>query len=365
MRVLHAPVNIGNQSWVLSRAERAIGLESDLVTNYQTWIGYKSDHVLGTYGQATALSMLRRLWWGCSAPFYYDVLHYNFGRSLLFWDDLPKWNAFPFADLKLAKRLGKRVVMTLQGCDARLAVKSNTRNVNTMCGPGKCSAYESCADTIDAERQRLIDIILPLCDRVFYMNPELGAYVPGATFMPYASVDIDGIVPMPPSERTRPIVVHAPSDPKIKGTDRILAALEALKPRFDFDLVLVKGKTHEEAMRIYRDADLVIDQILAGWYGGFSVEVMALGKPVVCAIRQSDLGVVDPAMRAEMPILNVDPEDLEHDLAAVFERRCEWARIGAAGRRYVERWHHPIRAARALERVYRNPAAPLDIRASE
>jgi len=35
MRVLHAPVNIGNQPWVLSRYERKLGVESDFHVNYK------------------------------------------------------------------------------------------------------------------------------------------------------------------------------------------------------------------------------------------------------------------------------------------------------------------------------------------
>ena len=41
--------------------------------------------------------------------------------------------------------------------------------------------------------------------------------------------------------------------------------------------------------RRYRDADIVVDQLLAGWYGGFAVEAMALGKPVIAYLRESDL----------------------------------------------------------------------------
>ena len=32
--------------------------------------------------------------------------------------------------------------------------------------------------------------VLPLVDRVFYLNPELGRYVPNGEFLPYASVDV-------------------------------------------------------------------------------------------------------------------------------------------------------------------------------
>lgn len=40
MKVLHAPVNVGNQPWILSRHERLLGIESDLVLNYNAQFVY-------------------------------------------------------------------------------------------------------------------------------------------------------------------------------------------------------------------------------------------------------------------------------------------------------------------------------------
>ena len=50
LRVLHGPVNVGNQPWHLSRAERALQNESDLVVNYGTWLQYPADRTLAPYG---------------------------------------------------------------------------------------------------------------------------------------------------------------------------------------------------------------------------------------------------------------------------------------------------------------------------
>lgn len=361
LRVLHTPVNVGNQPWTLSRAERRLGLESDLVTNYQTWIGYPADRVLSSVGDHSPSGLARRFAAGITSPFRYDVIHYYFGRSLLYWDDLPRLNMLPFADLHLARKLGRRIFMTLQGCDARQAVLSNERNAHTPCASGRCSVFEVCKSTYDARRRKMIDRILPVCDRAFYLNPELGHYIPGATFLPYANVDIDTVTPAGASINARPVIVHAPSDPRIKGTDSILAALDAIRTEHDFELVLVQGKTHDEAMQIYRQADLVIDQVLAGWYGGFAVEVMAMGKPVACYIRDEDLHFIPVRMRRELPLLRLDPADLVQNFRAIFAQRDAWRDVGARSRRYVERWHHPYSIARALQRLYLDPTATFDL----
>jgi hypothetical protein len=368
MRILHGPVKVGNQPWSLSRADRAAGAESDLVVNYGTWIGYPSDRSLSEYGRKNLRSAVRRAAFSLSAPFRYDVLHYYFGRSFMLWDDWGRvlgksavGDAVALADVRLAKALGKHCFMTLQGCDVRIAGDSNRLNAWTPCAEGRCNAYAQCLAAIDANRRKMISTLLPLMDGVFYLNPELGRWVPQGTFLPYANVDIHGIVPAPPADGRRLRIVHAPSDPAIKGTASIVAALEALSARFDFELVLVKGKPHSEAMEIYRSADLAIDQLFAGWYGGFAVELMAMGKPVAAYIREEDRDFVPARMWADLPILKIRPDHLEQDLAAILERARDLIETGARSRAFVERWHDPVRIATALGRVYRDPGALLEL----
>jgi len=357
MRVLHAPCNVGNQPWTLSRAERALGLKSELVINYGTKFEYPADRVLGQPGRREMNFQSARTTAAAGAPYDYDAFHYNFGRSLSVWDDMPDLSPEPFKDLKTAKKLGKTVVMTLQGCDVRLAAESNAANTHTPCNTGACPAYQICLDTLDDQRRQLITEILPLCDRVFYLNPELGHFVPNGEFLPYANVDINAIQPRKDRQvRKRPRIVHAPSQDGIKGTPRILKALESAAERHDFELVLVQNKTHAEAMELYRDADLAIDQALAGWYGGVAVELMAMGVPVMSYIRDEDLGFIDPEMKADLPILRLDPDHIDRDIDAAFARREEWNRIGEASRHFVEKWHNPATVAMWLKAVYADPA---------
>jgi glycosyltransferase involved in cell wall biosynthesis len=361
MRVLHAPTNIGNQPWTLSRTERKLGINSDVVCNYSTSFNFHADRVLSTYTDKSVRAKWTRLSCGLSAPFKYDVLHYYFGRSLLVWDDYaPKYQEghwIYFRDLKLAKRLGRRVIFTLQGCDVRMAGKSNAVNRITMCRPNGCTAYGTCIAQLDAARQHFIDNYLPMAERIFYLNPELHHFIPRGEFMPYGNVDIDVVMPAVSEPNSIPRILHAPSNDSIKGTPQIEAALRVLATHYKFEYVPVRGLQHVEAMKLYRSCDLVIDNILCGWYGGFSVEVMAMAKPVVCYIRDEDLAVLPAAMREQLPFLRVSEGTLVDDLARILERRREWPEIGRWSRSFVERWHDPKRISRALLAVYRNSDA--------
>jgi hypothetical protein len=363
MRVLHAPCNVGNQPWILSRAERALGVKSDLVVNYTTWLNYPADKVLSNRGKRDLFNNWGRIYAGFSAPFRYHVLHYYFGRSLLLWEDLGEGAGWPFLDLRWAAKLGRKIFFTLQGCDVRLAEESNRRNGVTMCRPGGCSLYSACLARLDNQRRKLIDEILPLADRVFFLNPELGHYVRIGQFLPYANVPVHEVEPVPPPSRKRPRILHAPSDDSIKGTPLIEAALEQLRQKHDFEYIPIRRVPHHEATRLYADCDLVIDQVLGGWYGGFAVELMAMGKPVVCYMRDEDLHFIPAAMRAQLPLLRVDPRTLADDLDRILRQREEWPKWGAAGREFVLSWHDPRQIAAAMVAAYRDPQSRFELKA--
>lgn len=361
MKVLHAPCNIGNQPWVLSRHERLLGVDSRLVVNYIAPPEEEADEIVSPLGWSSEQQMRNRLVTGLSAPLDYDVMHYYFGRTLMFWDDYEARNYLPFLDLEIARRLGRRIFFTLQGCDVRLAGESTVRNDFTPCKANACTLFDACISRVDDARRRFISGVLPSADRVFFLNPELGHFLGRGEFLPYSSFDIHAYEVMPPKPKGRPRIVHAPTNGSIKGTPAILAAVEALRGSYDFDFILIENMKHDQALREYQRADIVIDQVLAGWYGGFAVEAMAMGKPVMCYLREQDFHFVPAPMIAEMPIVNVRPDRVADDLAMVLERQDEWPDWSGRSRRYVERWHNPAAIAAAMVDVYRDVHAPFTL----
>jgi glycosyltransferase involved in cell wall biosynthesis len=361
MRVLHGPVNVGNQPYVLSRYERELGADSTLVVNYDTWLKYNADRSLGAPSDRSARTRFRRLRFGVTAPFRYDVLHYYVGRSFLCWDDYGDPNWLWFRDLRLARRLGRTVFMTLQGCDVRISRRGADFYSVTPCHLGQCASAPLCRATLDDRREDLVRQILPLVDRFFVLNPELARYAPGGEFLPYASVDVERLAPEWPTINGPIRIVHAPSDASIKGSARIIQAVERLKDDHEIEFVLVEGVPHEEALELYRSADLVVDQVLTGWYGGFAVEAMAMGKPVGCYIRDEDLDVLPPGMRDQLPLVRLHPDSLERDLEAAIAERESWREWGSQSREFVLRWHHPRKIAAAMIRAYEQPTVELEI----
>ena len=174
-------------------------------------------------------------------------------------------------------------------------------------------------------------------------------WVPEAEMIP-PGIDVSAIDPAPPSDRARPVILHAPSSRRRKGTEEVIAACEGL----DADLVLVEGLHHDEAFERYREADIVVDQLNAGWYGLFAIECMALGKPVVTFLHDEAVARTEKELGTRVPIVSATKETLRAQLeplvASASERQADRrrvARLRRAGARPRARRRPPARSLRS------------------
>jgi glycosyltransferase involved in cell wall biosynthesis len=176
---------------------------------------------------------------------------------------------------------------------------------------------------------------------------DAARWVPEAEVVP-PGIDLGGYTPAPPSDRARPVVVHAPSNREKKGTTDVIAACEQL----DVDLEIVEGLHHDEARRRYERADIVVDQLRAGWYGLFAIEAMALGKPVVSFLHEEAVRRTEEAVRLRVPIVRATAESLPAVLRPLVGSPPERRRLGAESRAYVEQVHDIERVADRLLDIY-------------
>jgi glycosyltransferase involved in cell wall biosynthesis len=367
LRVLHVPELVGGHPGQLAIAEREIGLRSRCVSFWRHPFGYPCDEVLSEarkHGPAMELKRLRLMW---RALREFDVVHFNFGTPLSPQplDGGPRsaalvrrlYNAYAslveFRDLPLLKLAGKAVFVTYQGDDARQGAFCREHfSVSPI--EEVDPAYYS--PESDARKQHGIRTFDRYADGIFALNPDLlHVLPPRARFLPYAHIDPRNWRPTrAAAASSRQLVVHAPSHRGVKGTRFVLDAVSRLRSEgVEFDFMLIEGMPNDEARRVYEKADVLVDQLLLGWYGGIAVEAMALGKPVVCYIREEDLRFLEPEMRAQLPVIRAEPVTIYDVLkGCLTTQRLRLAEIGARGRAYVERWHDPIAIARILRREY-------------
>jgi len=370
IRVLHCPQTVGGNSPTLARAEREIGVDSWAVAFQRSPFGYKPDEVLWTDVDNLLIRETKRwqLMWRALRDF--DIIHFNFGQSIMPHRILrtPKnrlrysiiWQAYrlyahllELRDLPLLKSAGKGIVVTYQGDDARqgdFCLANFEINHATEVEPGYYSAES------DAHKRRRISRFAEYADRIYALNPDLlNMLPPQAKFLPYSHVDLknwqllDGSKPGPV-----PVVLHAPSHRGGKGTRFVLDAISRLKAEgVALEFLLVEGVSQTEARRMYQRADILVDQLLTGWYGGVAVEMMALGKPVICYIRKDDLRFVPEQIRKDLPIINATPTTFYDVLREwITVRKHELPELGQRSRAYVETWHDPMKIAAKLKAEY-------------
>lgn len=362
--VLHCPTDVGGNPQSIARMERELGVDSISVVRRCNKFQYESDRYLSGPDDGFLRRELETWKFILLEAKKFDIVHYNFGqpfvtympRNIRTWPperavksclSQPYRALFEFADVAFFRRAGKGIVVTYQGDDARQGDYCLDNYEITIAKEVDEDYYNVRSD---AYKRRQIARFRRYADRIYALNPDLLNVLPLAEFIPYAHVYPPQLVPHYPAPRARPRIMHAPTHRKAKGTRYFLEATERLQREdVPFELELIENLPHEEALRRYREADLVVDQLLAGWYGGFAVEAMALGKPVVAYLRESDLHVVPREMRAELPVIDADPETIYDVLKEwLTVRRHALPERGYASRAYVERWHDARAIAQRL-----------------
>lgn len=356
LRILHTPNNVGGHPSQLSKSENNICLKSSCVTTSESRFQYTVDKTLAH--KFKPFFYLNRLWWAVWKIHSFDVIHYNFGCSLMslsmvedrsIFKKLIKnfLSRFELWDVAYAKIFGKRIVVTYQGDDARLG-RFCRDNFPVHFAHEVDSLYYT--DNSDKWKTQRISKFERYADLIFSLNPDLMHTLPIRTkFMPYASVDIQRwkFIGTRSGADFIPHVVHAPSHIDVKGTKYIEIAVNELKKEgLEFKFTLVSGMTNAEAKQVYETADILIDQILAGFYGGVAVEAMALGKPVISYLRTGDFKFLPPEMVTDMPIINASPETIKDVLRDWIGAKKNLLHLkGIESRRYVEKWHDPHKIA--------------------
>lgn len=303
----------------LAAAQRRLGHHAVSYSIVDHEFGFPSDVVEPRPVSRFGLAKLTRRLAG-----RFDVFHFYYGESIYG----PSLLDVPY----LAKK-NKKIFFWFCGCDLRdekVSLFEHEYSACLECFPKLCLA-----------RERATEMATRHATGIFVATPDLLEFAPGSVLLPQI-VDFDLIerVRMPRQERPeRPFrIVHAPSDRAIKGTRFVEAAVQSLRDEgLDVELLLLERQKHEDALRIAQAADLAVDQVLAGTYGVFAAEMMALGVPVVAYLRPD----LVPLYPAEPPILNANPETLAQVLRRAVRDPAAAASLAVDALEYVRQVHHP------------------------
>jgi hypothetical protein len=136
-----------------------------------------------------------------------------------------------------------------------------------------------------------------------------------------------------------PIIIHAPTDRKIKGTEYINKAFEKLKVEgILFTPILVEKTPHLDALKIFEEADIIIDQLILPGTGKFASEGLAMGKVVVSLMSYDNYPQKNPK---ECPIVDADINTIFEVLKELILNHPKRIELAKQGRAYAQKYLHP------------------------
>lgn len=312
MRIVHSPIEIAGQMGILCNGLNKRGLTATAYNTFHTYLGYR-DYINNVDVYEIEYLMHDILQ-------YFDVLHFHYAATFLQGG----------SDLPLNQRLGKKMVMHHWGNDVR------THAVASVNNPYVYTDDSPPAEQVHATLSKLSRYIEHAIVQDYEVYPYVAPYYEHVHVVPIAFAARSRKPRYPLLTESCPLIIHAPTNPLFKGTVYIEKAIEKLKDEgMSFRYQRVEKMNNAQAVALYGQADIVVDQILCGSYGMLAVESMSLGKPVVGYIRE-DLKQTFPE---NPPILSANPDDIYDVLKDLITNPRLRSEAGQRGRSYAVKYH--------------------------
>lgn len=349
MKVLHLPVNYGSLPSHTVRLLRLGGIDAyGLVFSKSIVQSAGGMTLISDYGANSAQKLLNRVRWFASVlraitiarP---DVLHWYFGKE-----------ALPFGlDLALVKRLNIPRLVEWQGSDIRRPDLESAENPYFaqafQSGRYEYQNVESAKNSLQRQRkfaQAGFASVAPI-GMLQYIDKTI---FPHTYVIPQRLILADYTPAYPDPRQIKPLIVHSPTAPVVKGTQAVLSAIEQLNGQYEFDFQQIQGLPRAQALQLMQRADIVLDQFLLGDRGMVSLEALALGKPAICYIKPS----LAPLYPADDPIVNTKPETLSSALARLIADGQLCYDLGQRGRQFAEREYDPRKIIAEITAIYQD-----------
>lgn len=224
---------------------------------------------------------------------------------------------------------------------------SELRNPARHAANNRWSPFADPDDPLTAALQRQTDALFPMIndfvhDRrgpAFVSTPDLLDDLPSAIWVPLVVDPDQWHSDRPVLEDPRPLVVHAPTNAKLKGTDRALAALQELADDGTIRLRHLDRVPPAEMPHQLAQADIILDQFALGSYGALAVESLASGRLVLGHVSDHVRGYVREATGQELPIVEANVDTLPEVLRSLLADRDHSRAVAVRGPEFVRHVH--------------------------
>lgn len=331
-RVLLGPANEAEQGYQWTRAfERFL---PDVSAKAMTGIDPGNYRVKTDLFVPTSVYLRSTDWHDAFEEYLESLTH------VIFESGLPllgrRYGSDPFVEADRLNSQGVRTAMIFHGSDIRSPTQ-HARESEWSPFVRAGLPVTLMEEKAERTRSRAMASGMPL----FVSTPDLLRHAPGSVWCP--------IVVQPeewksqraawPSSR-RPIVVHAPSNPLLKGSDEIEPALRRMEAEGLIEYRVIRGIPYSEMPKRYAEADIVLDHFLIGNYSMVTIEALASGCLVIGHVDEHSRRAVLDATGLEVPVLEADVRSLEAVLRRAIRGGEEVDDLLARGADFVEHVHN-------------------------
>jgi glycosyltransferase involved in cell wall biosynthesis len=357
-RILHSPIVALYQPYLYVKGLRGLGYEADyMVHNFkpESWLARDCDFDLELNGSnGLHPEKTREIEFFLHAVENYDIFHFHSGFGLLhpaysIWDRLD--------ELKLLKKLGKKIIMSWWGCDLR------TEEVDMAY---EYSACQECEEEvrqgcrISTEKMKMIERAFRDADVHLSVGDLVSSYkgiewidnaIDCDEWRPFEINEMPEKFRLPKTNKVRIYHSFGSSELRgdVKGTRFIIEAVEKLKSEgYGVELIFFDQIPNRDLKYYQAQADVVVDQLRAGWYGSTAMECLSMGKPVITYIRPE----VEAIIPHEHPLINANIDNIYYVLKDLLNDRKRIKTTGERSRKYALTHHHYINIAIKLDNIY-------------
>jgi len=319
--------DIGGQMQLLAETFRKKGIESISLAFNSDFRNYENDIKINPR------NWFERLLFTFWAIKHYDIFYFFWGVSLL------SIKRFHLLDLPLLKIFNKKVIIHFRGSDILnsdyyhyLIYQNNTK-----------------PSLINKTQKKKLKKWRNYSDKILISTPNLKYIVEEALLFPQV-IDVKywSRKNIRPSSKDGVIrILHAPTNKAKKGTRYVIEAIEILKEKgYKIELLLADNLSADLTKSYYEKADICIDQLIIGWYGKVSCELMALGTPTICYL---DKRLVK---NMKIPIINANKNNIVEKIEGLINNSKLRKTIGEKSIEYVKKYHNVDVEAEKLLKLF-------------
>jgi hypothetical protein len=173
-------------------------------------------------------------------------------------------------------------------------------------------------------------------------------------FVSFQRIGVPAVVvdAVPPRTDGPIVLLHAPSNPLVKGTAAIRSAVKSVQDAgIDVEYVEVEGVPHAELIARMAGADLVVDQTYSDTpFTGIGVDAATLGRPVLVGSFAHDQFEAVLGSEAAPPAFLCAPDEIGAALTGLVENRKVLDARGSAARTFLDQqWRRDVVARRLVD----------------